>query len=270
MNQKALKAFLDQKSQAYNQPSFIGDDPIAIPRSFTRKQDIEITGLFAAIMAWGQRKTIINKCRDLIDKMDGAPYDFIMQHRETDLKPFQTFKHRTFQPTDVLYFIHFLHDYYSRYASLENAFYEALPPKADNLEAGFLNFHHLFCSLPALPDRTRKHIATPAKKSSCKRLNMFLRWMVRRDEQGVDFGIWQQIRPSQLLCPLDVHVARVARKLGLLTRKQTDWQATVELTEALKQFNPADPVKYDFALFGLGVVEQFQDQHLSMPDEAEE
>ncbi len=258
MNQKALKSFLDYKSQFYNTPEFIGDDPIAIPRSFLKKQDIEITGLFAAVMAWGQRKTIIYKCRQLIDKMDGSPYDFILNHQEKDLARFKDFKHRTFQPSDILYFIHFLHHYYSRNNSLEKVFKDTVSSGDETLENGLRAFHNLFCSLDSLPERTKKHIATPAKKSSCKRLNMFLRWMVRKDDRGVDFGIWEKISENQLLCPLDVHVARVARQLGLITRKQTDWQATLELTRALKNFDPQDPVKYDFALFGLGIIENFQ------------
>ncbi len=263
-NEQELKAFLDQKARFYNNPSFIGDDPIAIPRSFSKKQDIEITGLLAAIMAWGQRKTIINKCRELISKMEEAPYDFILNHKEKDLKRFKDFRHRTFQPTDILYFIHFLNHFYQNHESLEEAFVKPLQSSAENLEAGLIHFHNLFCHLPEMPERTRKHIATPVKKSSCKRLNMFLRWMVRKDDNHVDFGIWHRIRPAQLLCPIDVHVARVAKNLGLLKRKQPDWKATLELTKVLKGYDPEDPVKYDFALFGLGIIEQFQNQELNL------
>jgi uncharacterized protein (TIGR02757 family) len=250
---KDIKYFLDQKAEYYNQPSFIKDDPISIPHLFSKKQDIEIMGLWAAVLAWGQRVTIINKCKELVLLMDNSPYDFIMNHQENDLKLFLKFKHRTFNSTDTLYFIEFFKNYYSKNTSLENAFTKDVNSKSLNIEQGLINFHELFFSLEDFPERTRKHISTPAKKSACKRLNMFLRWMVRKDDTGVDFGIWKKIKPSQLICPCDVHVDRVARKLGLITRKQTDWHTAVELTENLKKLDPADPVKYDFALFSLGV-----------------
>lgn len=257
MQHTDLKAFLDEKVAQYNQPGFIVNDPIVIPHSYSRKQDIEITGFWASVLAWGQRITIINKCNELFRMMDNAPYDFILHHKEADLKPFVQFKHRTFNATDTLYFIAFFRWYYSRYESLEDAFLEGLDHDAEHLGTGIINFHRLFFSLPDHPDRTRKHIATPERKSACKRINMFLRWMVRNDEQGVDFGLWNRIQPSQLICPCDLHVDRVARKLGLITRKQTDWQTAVELTAHLKEFDPQDPVKYDFALFGLGIEEKF-------------
>jgi len=209
-------------------------------------------GFWAAILAWGQRKTIINKASELISLMDGAPYDFIRHHTDQDLKRFLSFRHRTFNATDALYFLAFFRHYYTRFDSLEDAF--LLPdPDVPNVEAGLRRFHDLFFSLEDYPERTRKHISTPARNSACKRINMFLRWMVRRDDQGVDFGIWQRIKPSQLICPCDVHVDRVARKLGLIQRKQTDWLTAIELTDALRQMDAEDPVKYDFALFGLGV-----------------
>lgn len=263
MDFQGLKTFLEHKTAQYNHPAFIEDDPVTIPRSFKQKQDIEIMGLLAAIMAWGQRKTIINKCLELVDLMEGQPYDFIMHHKEKDLERFEDFRHRTFQPTDILYFIRFFRDYYHRYESLETAFIEGMQQSDETVEQGLIHFHQLFCSLSGIPKRTRKHIATPEKGSSCKRLNMFLRWMVRQDEQGVDFGLWQELRPHQLICPLDVHVARVARALNLISRKQADWKAALELTEALKTMDPKDPVKYDFALFGLGIVENFQHQEIN-------
>ena len=252
-----LKDFLDQKYEQYNQPGFIEHDPVSIPHAYTKKQDIEITGFWAAVLAWGQRVTIINKCKELFAMMDNAPYDFILNHSEHDLKPFEHFKHRTFNATDTLYFIEFLRQFYQRHTSLEEAFFKHQNPEAETVESGLKGFHELFFDLPDAPQRTRKHIATPARKSACKRLNMFLRWMVRQDNRGVDFGIWQQIKPSQLVCPCDLHVDRVARKLGLIQRKQTDWQTALELTEGLRQLDPNDPVKYDFALFGLGVEEKF-------------
>jgi uncharacterized protein (TIGR02757 family) len=214
-------------------------------------QDIEIAGLFAATLAWGQRVTIINNCRKLLGWMDHDPHNFILHHREYDLKPFLEFRHRTFNATDALYFIAFLKWYYERHDSLEDAF--SVSPGEPTVERGLGNFHNLFFSLPDFPVRTKKHIATPERKSACKRLNMYLRWMVRNDNKGVDFGIWESISPAQLICPCDVHVERVARKLRLIKRKQMDWLTAVELTDNLRKLDPSDPVKYDFALFGLGL-----------------
>lgn len=251
-----IKKLLDFYVDQYNQTDFIEDDPISIPHLFTKKQDIEIMGFWVAMLAWGQRKTIINKARELIDLMNGAPHDFILHHNERDRKKFLPFKHRTFQTTDTLYFLEFLQHYYRRQDSLEDAFARFLSPRDADTEQALRGFHHLFFGLPDAPHRTRKHIATPERRSSCKRLNMFLRWMVRRDDRGVDFGLWSRIQPSQLLMPLDVHVDRVARRLGLLSRKQTDWKAVQELTKNLRRFDPDDPVKYDFALFGIGVLEK--------------
>ena len=189
--------------------------------------------------------------------MDDAPYDFILHHAETDRARFLDFKHRTFQATDTLWFLEFLQQYYRQHNSLESAFSRHITPGDANIENALRGFHDTFFTHPDAPARTRKHVATPARGSTCKRLNMFLRWMVRKDATGVDFGIWSSISPAQLLIPLDVHVERVARRLGLLQRKQSDWQAVLELTENLKAFDPNDPVKYDFALFGLGVLEKF-------------
>jgi uncharacterized protein (TIGR02757 family) len=246
-----IKNLLDEKADLFNRPDFIPNDPISIPHRFTKKQDIEISGLFAATLAWGQRKTIINNCNRLMQWMDQAPHDFMIHHKEKDLKRFLEFKHRTFNPTDLLYFIEFLSWYYKKYESLEDVF--AVPADSPTTEPGLVAFHDLFFSLPDAPARTIKHISTPARKSACKRINMYLRWMVRSDDRGVDFGIWNKISPSQLVCPCDVHVDRVARSLKLIKRKQLDWQTALELTTNLKKFDPADPVRYDFALFGLGV-----------------
>lgn len=256
MKRAELKAFLDEKADTYNVPGFIANDPISIPHRFSRKQDIEIAGLFAAVLAWGQRVTIINKCTELLSWMDDAPYEFMLQAKEDDLKPFTDFKHRTFNGTDCLYFIHFLQDFYSKHESLEEAFVRGEYTSTDT-EIALTRFYERFFSLPDYPPRTRKHIQNPAKKSACKRMNMFLRWMVRHDNRGVDFGIWKRLTPAKLVCPCDLHVDRVARKLGLITRKQTDWQTAMELTEGLKKFDPEDPVRYDFALFGLGIEEKF-------------
>lgn len=249
---EALRDFLEEQVDIYNRPAFIESDPISIPHQYQKKQDIEISGLVAAVLAWGQRKTIINKCREFFAYMDNAPHDFVLHHQEDDLKPFLNFKHRTFNATDALYFIAFFRHFYQQNHSLEEAFCQEVTKESPTVETGLINFRKLFFSLPDYPERTRKHIATPARNSACKRLNMFLRWMVRRDDRGVDFGIWQTLRPAQLVCPCDVHVNRVARQLGLITRKPTDWHTALELTENLRKFDPIDPVKYDFALFGMG------------------
>ena len=256
IKQGDLKAYLDECVEKFNQPSFIEKDPISIPHQFSKKNDIEIIGFWVAMLAWGRRATIINKANELIELMDGAPYDFILNHEEKDRTAFLNFKHRTFQATDTLYFLEFLQTFFKENDSLENAFAKHMTKDCVNVEKALIGFHELFFSLPDAPHRTKKHIATPARKSSCKRLNMFLRWMVRQDDKGVDFGIWKKIKPHQLLMPLDVHVDRVGRRLNLLERKQTDWKTVIELTENLKQFDAVDPVKYDFALFGIGVLEK--------------
>ena len=252
MNQKALKEFLDRKVNQYNQPSFIKDDPISIPHLFTKKQDMEIAGLFAAIFSWGNRTTIIQKSKELMRLMNMQPYAFCVDHSPADLKRLLSFKHRTFNPTDLLYFISFFKYHYSKHKSLETAF-TIQGPSAEKMLTGF---HYYFFSLEEVPARTKKHISSPEKNSTCKRLNMFLRWMVRCDNKGVDFGIWKSISPSQLICPIDLHVARVARGLNILQRKQTDWAAAIELTSYLRTLDKKDPVKYDFALFNLGAIEK--------------
>lgn len=248
-----LKTYLDKLADKYNRPEFIEKDPISIPHGFSIKQDIEISGLFAALFAWGNRTTIINKGQELMQLMDNAPYDFIMNHREHDLKNFLKFKHRTFNATDLLYFISFLKRHYSAYNSLEDAFF---PDHIHTVEEGLNYFRKNFINHAYFPQRTGKHVSSPDKNSSCKRLNMFLRWMVRKDDRGVDFGIWQKIKPFQLIIPLDVHVFRVSASLGLLNTKNSDWKAALQLTETLKTYNPEDPVLYDFALFGLGGIEK--------------
>ncbi len=262
---KALIDFLNRKADEYDQLFFIKTDPVCIPHLFTKKQDIEIAGFFAAIFAWGNRTTIINKSKELLQLMDNSPHQFVIQHQEKDLKKFLSFKHRTFNTTDLLYFIKFFKYHYSKSRSLETAFFNKTSviksvvitsPDGGLVEAGLNYFYNYFFSLQDAPQRTWKHIASPAKNSSCKRLNMFLRWMVRQNSK-VDFGIWKTISPADLICPLDVHVARVAKHFKLLERKNTDWKATIELTENLKQLNAKDPAKYDYALFGLGVMEKF-------------
>lgn len=274
-----LQNFLDSKVEQYNRPDFIEHDPICIPHLFNKKQDIEIAGFFAAILAWGQRKTIINKCKELMGRMDNAPHDFVLNHQDQDLKKLLDFKHRTFNDTDLLYFIAFFKNHYTHFSSLEQAFipesvqfrkeYVDVLDDFENrntsssvclsnelsftIEESLNYFRSYFFSLEDFPQRTKKHISSPTQKSTCKRLNMFLRWMVRVDKKGVDFGIWSTLKPNSLICPCDVHVDRVGRLLGLINRKQTDWLTAVELTKNLKHFDCNDPVKYDFALFGLGV-----------------
>ena len=249
----ALKEFLDKKVDEYNQPSFILDDPICVPHLFTLQQDREIAGFFAATFAWGNRTTIIRKSKELMQAMEMQPYEFCCVPSPKILKSLSGFKHRTFNDTDLLYFIEFFHHHYSRYESLETAF----TMHGNTIEEMLTGFQHYFFSLEYIPARTKKHIATPERGSTCKRLNMFLRWMVRNDNRGVDFGIWKSIDPSILICPIDLHVARVARKLKLITRKQTDWVTAIELTEKLKEFNPQDPARYDYALYALGMAERF-------------
>ncbi len=255
MNSSDLKTFLDAKFRQYNTTQFIQSDPVSIPHRFSRKQDIEISALWTAILSWGQRITIISKAIELFALMDNAPYEFVINHSENDLLRLMAFRHRTFNTTDTLYFIHFFRNYYRKSESLEDLF---IPDRgALNVESGLNRFHQSFFNLPEAPVRTIKHIPSPLRGSACKRLNMFLRWMVRDDGKGVDFGIWKKIKPSQLICPCDLHVERVAKKLGLMTRNHADWKAAIELTDNLKLFDPMDPVKYDYALFGLGIVEKF-------------
>ncbi len=250
---KDIKSLLDEKVSVYNQESFIEKDPICIPHSFSLLQDIEISAFWTAMLSWGQRKTIINKAKELMAMMDNAPFDFICHHKDKDLKPFLSFKHRTFQPDDTLYFMSFFKHYYAHNKSLESAFTSG--GDAD-MKTRLSTFHDTFFSLPDLLRRTRKHVSTPANNSSCKRLNMFLRWMVRSDKNGVDFGLWDEISPGDLMIPLDVHVFNISINLGLLTRDKTDWKSVEELTNVLRSFDPEDPVKYDYALFSMGVLEK--------------
>ena len=251
--QTNLKTFLDLKVEEYNQPSFIKNDPVSIPHLFTKKQDIEIAGFFAAVFSWGNRTTIINKSKELMQRMDNAPFQFVVGHSQKELKGLKGFKHRTFHEDDLFYFIEFLNLHFQKNKTLETAFF---PSMGMTVEKGLNNFRNNFFSSEH-QKRTEKHISCPVQKSTCKRLNMFLRWMVRNDKWGVDFGIWKNISPAELICPMDVHVARVARKLNLLQRKQNDWLAAIELTDALRKLDKHDPVKYDFALFNLGVIEKY-------------
>ncbi len=249
----SLAELLNEKADFYNQSSFIANDPVCIPHLFTNKQDIEIAGFFAAIFAWGNRTTIIHKSKELMGLMNMKPHQFCLNHTREQLKRLMEFKHRTFNTTDLLYFIEFLKFHYADNDSLETAFTK----HGETVEDMLAGFHQYFFSMKTIPQRTKKHIATPANNSSCKRLNMFLRWMVRKDDRGVDFGIWESISPALLICPIDLHVARVAKRLHILDRKPTDWQAAIQLTQYLRSLDKDDPVKYDYALFGMGVMEKF-------------
>lgn len=244
---KKTVTLLEYYYDRYNRPEFIEADPISVPHRFSKKQDIEIAGFFSAIIAWGQRTTIVKNAQRLMALMDDVPYDFIRNHREADLKRLVHFVHRTFNSTDLLYLAEALKQYYIKHDTLEDLFVDR------SVEDGLVALHDELFSLDFAPERTRKHIATPERGSTCKRLNMYLRWMVRKDDRGVDFGIWGRIPPSSLLCPLDVHVENYARQLNLIERKQRDWLTVTELTANLRQIDAADPVRFDYALFGMGI-----------------
>lgn len=254
MNRSELKDFLDEKVLQYNNPKFIESDPIQIPHQFNRKEDIEISGFLTATIAWGNRKSIINNANKMMQLMDHSPYDFVVNHTENDLSTCVNFVHRTFNGNDLIQFVKSLKHIYTEHNGLETIF--NLNAERNSLQIAIHQLKSVFFEIDHLP-RTQKHIGDPIKNSAAKRINMFLRWMVRDDNAGVDFGIWQSLSPSQLSCPLDVHSGNVARKLGLLTRKQNDAKALLELDTALRKLDPIDPVKYDFALFGLGVFEGF-------------
>jgi uncharacterized protein (TIGR02757 family) len=257
--QENIKKILDQKVRQYNKIDFIQNDPICIPHQFEKQQDIEIAAFFAAIFAWGNRTTIINKSNELLERMDHSPYSFCLEHSAKDLKKLLGFKHRTFNDTDVLYCIEFFKQHYRQHISLETAFFknQITQEKIQTVEGALSHFQSYFMSLEDAPRRTQKHVSSPVSGSTCKRLNMFLRWMIRKDKQGVDFGIWKAIKPAELIIPIDVHVARVSRTLGIINRTQTDWQTALELTHYCRTLDARDPVKYDFALFSLGVTEKF-------------
>jgi uncharacterized protein (TIGR02757 family) len=252
MTSEEIKHFMDAKVIQYNQPQFIEDDPIQIPRSFNAKEDQEISGFLTATIAWGQRKTIIKNARQMMSLLGESPHDFILHHKEADLDTLKYFVHRTFNGIDLSYFIKGLKHIYAQHGGLENVF--TRHSTTQSTQAAIAAFKSYFFE-PEHPKRTTKHISDPSRGSAAKRLNMFLRWMVRDSKTGVDLGIWKQIPSSSLSCPLDVHSGNVARKLGLLKRQQNDAKAVKELDDVLRSFDPLDPVKYDFALFGLGVFE---------------
>jgi uncharacterized protein (TIGR02757 family) len=254
MKKTEIKAFLEEKVQQYESFDFIEVDPILIPHQFSQKEDIEISGFLAATIAWGNRKSIINNAQKMMDLMDQAPYDFILNHKENDLQRFEGFVHRTFNADDLRYFIKALRYIYQEHQGLEQLISRYAKPQS--LQEAIHHLKQVFFSLPH-QQRTQKHVSDPLKGSAAKRLNMYLRWMVRSNKNGVDFGLWKSLHPRQLSCPLDVHSGNVARKLKLLKRKQNDGKALAELDKALRKMDPEDPVKFDYALFGLGVFEKF-------------
>jgi uncharacterized protein (TIGR02757 family) len=254
MDHAELKDFLDAKVNQYNRIEFIETDPIQIPKRFNNKEDIEIIAFLVATIAWGNRKSIIKSGNRIVELLGESPFDFVMNFTDNNRERFSGFVHRTFNEDDLYCFIMALKNIYKKHGGLESVFKKFSQPK--NLQPAIHQFKRIFFSIPHLK-RTEKHISDPLKNSAAKRINMFLRWMIREDKCGVDFGIWDSMSKSQLSCPLDLHTGNVARKLGLITRKQNDGKALIELDNSLRRLDPDDPVKYDFALFGLGVFENF-------------
>ncbi len=254
MKKSELKEFLDDKADKYENFDFIKDDPIQIPHSFSKKEDIEISGFLSATIAWGKRQMIIRNAKKMMELMDNSPYDFVINHESKDLENFDGFVHRTFNADDFRYFIKALQNIYKNHKGLENVL--AIKDNSDNYKNAIANFKTIFFELEHL-QRTEKHVSNPLKNSASKRINMYLRWLVRSADKGVDLGIWKTHNPKNLHCPLDVHTGNVGRKLGIITRKQNDWKTLEELDQTLREFDPKDPVKYDFALFGLGIFEKF-------------
>lgn len=254
LKQADLKDFLDEKVQKFNQPHFIESDPIQVPKQFSKKEDIEIAAFLTATISWGNRAAIIKNAMRLMQLLDNEPHDFVLNASARETKKHSTFVHRTFNGTDCLYFLQSLKNIYQNHGGLQQVV-ESGYANGGSVGSALAHFHHTFFETNG--ERTRKHISSVEKNSSAKRLNMFLRWMVRKDKSGVDFGLWRGIPSASLMLPLDVHTGNVGRKLGLLHRKSNDWKAVEEITNSLRAFDPEDPIKYDFALFGLGVFEKF-------------
>ncbi len=257
LSNNELRDFLELKYEQYNRPDFIESDPIQIPHLFRKQEDIEIAAFLTSTIAWGQRQSIINNARWLMKIMDDAPFDFVINSQPSDIKLFEQFVHRTFNFNDCFYFVQSLKNIYQNHRGLKN-FFEETYSKTEKIAEVLIEFRKLFFSLPVDNQHVLKHISDVSKNSAAKRLNLFLMWMVRKDNRGVHFGLWNKIDSSALKIPLDVHVGNVAREISLLARKQADWQAVTELTDNLKQFDKNDPVKYDFALFGLGIFENWK------------
>jgi uncharacterized protein (TIGR02757 family) len=253
LSHQELFYLLEAKYEQYNRPEFIETDPISVPHHFTRKEDIEIAAFLTATISWGNRPSIVKDADKLLRMMEFSPYEFILHSGRKETERFESFYHRTFNGSDCIFFLESLKNIYQNHEGLESLF---LPDDTTGIKGALCHFRSIFLENDH-PRRSEKHIADPFRGASAKRLLMFLRWMVRNDHRGVDFGLWKNISPHLLMCPLDIHSGNVSRKLGLLKRKQNDWKAVEELTETLRQFDPEDPVKYDFALFGLGVFEHF-------------
>jgi len=254
MNPDELKEFLEEKVDQYNTRAFIETDPVSVPHRFSKKEDIEIAGFLTATISWGNRQSIIKSASYMMSLLEDAPFDFIVNHKKHQLTRLEKFVHRTFNPTDFLYFISALQKIYMKWGTLEKLF--SSYQSADSMLPAIHHFRKEFFSFP-YPQRTLKHVSDPGNGSVAKRINMYLRWMVRKDQRGVDFGLWESVPQHKLSCPLDVHSGNVARKLGLITRKNNDLKALAELDNNLRKMDPEDPVKYDFALFGLGIFEKF-------------
>jgi len=258
LSRSDLKEFLDEKVHLFETRDFIPYDPISIPHLFSDQRDVEIAGFLAATIAWGNRKSILKNANSLMERMDHAPYDFVMNFTDSDRAAFNGFVHRTFQPDDVFCFMQALKRIIVTHGSIESLISKqwVKDGRPENMKSALSHFHQVFFDQPHAP-RSRKHVANPAKGSAAKRLNMYLRWMVRSADKGVDLGVWSEIPTSVLSIPLDVHTSNVGRQLGMLSRKQNDWKAVAKLDASLREFDPVDPVKYDFALFGLGAIEGF-------------
>ena len=254
MTRSDIHNLLEEHADLCNRPDFIPSDPIRVPHRFEKLQDIEIAGFWACTIAWGLRKTIIKSAMWAMELMEFSPHEFVLHHSAQERKRFAKYYHRTFQPADALYFLEYLQHYYREHESLEEAFAKYLHDEDETVEPALRGFHRDFFSLPSAPARTRKHLPTPERNSACKRINLFLRWMVRRDDRGVDFGLWRRIAPRQLVIPYDTHVQRVALELGLIARKQADWKSALALTRTLRSFDEKDPIRYDFALLHIGLL----------------
>jgi len=254
LTKSELKEFLDEKAELYNRPAFIELDPISIPHRYTGKGDIEIAGFLAATIAWGNRKMILKSSARMMEILEDSPFEFIVNSSDCELDQAVRFVHRTFNSVDLAYFLQALRHIYRNKGGLEKIF--ETHKTSDSLQPAIHELHRIFFELPH-ERRTERHVSDPFKGSAAKKINMYLRWMIRKDNKGVDFGIWDSISPSILSCPLDVHSGNIARKLSMLKRKQNDAKAVAELDDVLRSFDPEDPVRYDFALFGLGAIERF-------------
>ncbi len=248
-NLSDLKATLDEAFFKFSNRGFIEEDPVLIPHLFQKKQDIEIAGYIAATFAWGQRKTIINKSKEFLSLMDNSPLEFVLNFQDSDEKQFHGFKHRTFNGMDAISFLKFFRKCYSKFESLEDM---AFSNNSEDVKSGIIQIRESFIEFASPMERTLKHVQNPLKGSACKRINMFFRWMVRKDNDGVDFGIWKNLGPSNLICPLDIHVSRASYELGMIKKVTSDWNTAIEITNVLLELDPKDPIKYDIALFSLG------------------